>query len=437
MGAAGSKDKNGWLRETLVDHEDAINCISLSEDGSLLVTGSEDKTARMWSTKTEETECLGILKGHQSYITCCTVCDTFVITGAADNTIRKWDMTTCECLFTFEGHTSRVSRVICTGEFLFSTSYDKTAKAWLFDVADLGEGHEDKACIRTFKGHLKGVYPIIFIPAEDTGGLDEEGMNINPGDLLITGSADSTAKSWSFDTGGCLKTFKGHKAPITAMATDPQGKILYTGGGDKEIRAWNIQRGDCMKVLEGHEGPIICLSVVNRLMYSGSADGTAKCWVREFGDCTRVYKGHKHSIVCLKFYDGILFTGCGDMAARAYDAKSGSIKRLFQGHEGAVTCLTVINNKLYTGSSDGTLRVWDASNIGEDQGYGSAEDGTPPESNEFDEQQNKRLEDLDRRLDGYVDEEPDLTSKPESAFTKTSDDLDDELAEMERQLNES
>lgn len=36
--------------------------MALSEDGSMLVTGSEDSTARMWSTKTDETECIGVLK---------------------------------------------------------------------------------------------------------------------------------------------------------------------------------------------------------------------------------------------------------------------------------------------------------------------------------------------------------------------------------------
>ena len=36
--------------------------------------------------------------------------DTFVITGGADSTIRKWDMTTCECLFVYEGHTSRIQK---------------------------------------------------------------------------------------------------------------------------------------------------------------------------------------------------------------------------------------------------------------------------------------------------------------------------------------
>lgn len=42
-------------------------------------------------------------RGHTSYITCAAIVDTYIITGAADNTLRKWDMTTCDCLYVYEG----------------------------------------------------------------------------------------------------------------------------------------------------------------------------------------------------------------------------------------------------------------------------------------------------------------------------------------------
>ena len=93
-----------------------------------------------------------------------------------------------------------------TGDFIFSSAYDKTAKAWLFDTNDLDAGHEADACVKTFSGHTKGIYPLIFIPAEETVGVEvTTKQEIHPGDILITGSADQTARSWSFETAGCLK----------------------------------------------------------------------------------------------------------------------------------------------------------------------------------------------------------------------------------------
>ena len=38
-----------------------------------------------------------------------------------------------------------------TGHFIFSSAYDKTAKAWLFDTSAIAEGQEEEACVRTFK----------------------------------------------------------------------------------------------------------------------------------------------------------------------------------------------------------------------------------------------------------------------------------------------
>ena len=102
------------------------------------------------------------------------------------------------------------NRILVTGDFIFSSAYDKTARAWLFDTNDLDAGHEAEACIKTFSGHTKGVYPLIFIPAEETVGVEVTTKGeIHPGDVLITGSADQTARSWSFETGGCLKVRLG------------------------------------------------------------------------------------------------------------------------------------------------------------------------------------------------------------------------------------
>jgi WD40 repeat protein len=91
---------------------------------------------------------------------------------------------------------------------------------------------------------------MIFIPAADDLGDEEEtdGPNIRPGDVLLTGSADMTARSWSFESGGCLKQFRGHTGAITTMATDSSGRVLFTAGADSTIKSWNIQSGQCLKV---------------------------------------------------------------------------------------------------------------------------------------------------------------------------------------------
>lgn len=262
MGGCGSKkaDQKDTLLESIEAHEKGINCMALSEDGSVLATGSEDKSLRLWCTKTSQCECIGTLRGHEDYITCILIEDCYVLTGSADKTLRKWDVSTLECVLVCRGHTSVIYRMICTGDFIFTSSYDRTARCWDFDNGE---------CLRVFRGHKRGVYPLIFIPADD----DEMDDDMDPDgskDILITGSADCTARSWNFETGQCLKVFKGkdrdgnnvgHTGAITCMATDALGRILFTGSTDTTVRSWNLLRGEQLKVFSGHTGSVICMQV--------------------------------------------------------------------------------------------------------------------------------------------------------------------------------
>ena len=59
-----ARGKQHHLMQEIRDHKGGINFMVLSDDGSLLVTGSDDRTARMWSTLSNPTECLGVLEGH-------------------------------------------------------------------------------------------------------------------------------------------------------------------------------------------------------------------------------------------------------------------------------------------------------------------------------------------------------------------------------------
>ncbi|KAK8754016.1 hypothetical protein OTU49_008024 [Cherax quadricarinatus] len=349
---------------TITEHQGGINCMALSEDSSLLVSGSDDRTVHMWSTKSEPIENLGVLNGHTGFIQCATVYDTYVITGSKDTTIKKWDMATAACEYTYTGHTGRVNRVICSGEFLFSTSHDKTARAWLFHTHDVHD--PSQACIRVFEGHTGVVSAVIFVPGQDTGVPDDNGFNINPSDILITASFDNTARVWSFDTAQCLKV-----------------------------------------VEDAHDGAILYLRVVNRLMYTTGTDNYAKCWARDGLENTRTYKDHTDSVTAARFHNGVLYTVCNDGIVRAFDAKSGSLKRKFLGHKNAVTCLAVCVNqqedqvytRLVTGDNNGILIVWNATGI-------SSEVPMVTMDQEYQCKQNQRLEELNQHLDDYVADDP-------------------------------
>ncbi|RNA12234.1 WD repeat-containing 86-like, partial [Brachionus plicatilis] len=167
-------------------------------------------------------------------------------------------------------------------------------------------------CIRKFTGHKNNITSILFIPSDrendtqtlqfiqeqaekskkgigkslqnrsSTSAYDED--EIYSKDLIITGSFDSLAKSWSIETGECVQTFRGHTSAITCLATDLLGKLLFTGSGDHTIRSWDIMTGQLVRIFTGHQTTVLSLLAHRKLLYSTSSDHTARCWIMDFGD---------------------------------------------------------------------------------------------------------------------------------------------------------
>lgn len=119
-----------FLLQEITDHRNGINCLEVSEDYSLLVSGGEDCTLRLWSTFSTPCECIGVLVGHRGYITCCTIYKYLVISGSADNSLRVWRIEDSACVATLTGHTAFINRCVCYGPLLLSSSFDNTVRIW-------------------------------------------------------------------------------------------------------------------------------------------------------------------------------------------------------------------------------------------------------------------------------------------------------------------
>ena len=87
------------------------------------------------------------------------------------------------------------------------------------------------------------------------------GRNSSLKGMLITGSADSTIRSWSLESGRCLNEFKGHEAAVTCLATAAGGKVLLSGSMDKTMRSWDICTAEALMIFYGHEATVLCIEV--------------------------------------------------------------------------------------------------------------------------------------------------------------------------------
>lgn len=257
MGCGSSHEQKTCAKHNLITtfhgHTDGINCMALSDNGYILVTAGDDQTGKVWDARYGKGfRKMGELIGHSGYISCILIVEEYILTGSSDKTVRKWDVeNNFQSIAICKGHISLIHRMICTGDFIFTSSFDHTSRCFDFDTGE---------CLRVFKGHKRGIYPLVFIPT-----LDEDDEMENHDDesigMLLTGSADATVRSWNCDTGRTINVFRGHTGPITCMATNDKREVLATGSTDKNVLVWKISSGQILKTCEGHTSSVVCLQV--------------------------------------------------------------------------------------------------------------------------------------------------------------------------------
>jgi len=130
-------------------HEKDINIVSVAPNDSLVATGSQDKTVKLW--RSSDLALHGTLKGHKRGVWDCQFSqhDRVLATGSGDRTVKLWSIADCSCVRTFQGHMSSVLRVrfLGTGLQLLSSGSDGLIKLWTIRTNECEstiDAHDDK-----------------------------------------------------------------------------------------------------------------------------------------------------------------------------------------------------------------------------------------------------------------------------------------------------
>ncbi|KAJ3082368.1 hypothetical protein HDU99_002909, partial [Rhizoclosmatium hyalinum] len=329
-----------WGPITLVGHSMDVFTVACSPDSKTVVSGSWDKTVKLWSVETGE--CIKTFRGHSDMVFSVAFSpdSKAVGSGSIDKTVKLWSVETGECVMTLVGHSKDVSSVAFSldSKFVVSGSKDRTVKLW-----QVKTGENPK----TFVGHSKDVLTVAFSPDSKT---------------VVSGSNDNTVKFWSVETGECIKTFFGDSC-VYSVAFSPDSKTLVSGSDDKTVKLWSVETGECVKNLRGHSERVnsVKFSFDSKTVVSGSKDRTIKLWTVETGECVKTFVGHEGvNAVELSTDSEFVVSGSKDRTVKLWQVETGEPPKTFIGHSKDV--LTVAfspdSKMVVSGSNDNTIKLW-------------------------------------------------------------------------------
>jgi WD40 repeat protein len=250
--------ESGKCLSVLKDKANPVLSVAITADGKLIVSGSLDKTVRVWET--ESGKCLSVLKGHTDspYGVGITADGKLIVSGSNDNTVRVWETESGKCLSVLKGHTNYVRSVAITadGKLIVSGSWDTTIRVW--ETAS-------RACLSVLRGHIDKVFGVA-ITAD--------------GKLIVSSSADNTVRVWETESGKCLSVLEGHTDYVHEVAITADRSLIVSGSNDTTVRVWETESGKCLSVLEGHTGNTygVAITADGKLIVSGSLDTTIRVW---------------------------------------------------------------------------------------------------------------------------------------------------------------
>lgn len=238
-----------WARgnckfRVLAGHTDAITCLQIDETMSnpsypVLMTGSWDRTVRVWNADTGE--CINVLRGHTRAVRAIQFDSVKLITASMDSTLKIWSWRTGQCIRTLEGHRDAVVALCFDKHVLASGSADSTIKVWNFDTAE---------CF-TLRGHREWVNQVkIWSPDS------EASCSATPGGADPSSSLESSSSTMA------RRSASPSGAAQSNTSSTPSIKLLFSASDDGTVKVWDLLTRQCVRTLEGHVAQVQTLRVL-------------------------------------------------------------------------------------------------------------------------------------------------------------------------------
>jgi WD40 repeat protein/tRNA A-37 threonylcarbamoyl transferase component Bud32 len=323
-------------------HDSAVSAVAFSPDGRSLVTGSMDKTARVWDVES------GLPRGepmrHEHFVQAVAFSpdEKSVLTGSMDGTARLWDAATGKPRGQPMRHDGSVFGAAFSpdGKWILTSSADKTVRMW--------DANTTQPPGEPFP-HVNSRFAAAFSP---------------DGGAFLTSSSYNVLQLWSTDTRQPLGAPMHHVRDVTSAAFSTDGQTVLTGDLISNVHCWDAATGKPLGISMKHNSTVshIAFSPDGQTVILGGIDAAGVYNFKTGMGCCPLLD-HPEDLSAVAFSrDGTsAITGCLD-GVRFWDSATGKLQRVPIRHEGRLNALALSpdGQTLLTASSDGAARLYAA-----------------------------------------------------------------------------
>jgi WD40 repeat protein/serine/threonine protein kinase len=347
----------GRLVRVYRGHRESVNAVALSPDGRRLVSGSSDRTAKLWEL---DAGLPRVVAAHQGWVNRLLFSrdGSRIFSASGDHTVAVWDSIKWQRLHSLDDQTWVFDIALTPDETLLATAHFGGQHVRLYDTTTWKLVHH---------WDLAGSNPHCVA-------ISADGSRLAYGTAPPDDSSETKGivQVWDLTTGHDLVQFEGHSDRVFDLAFDPTGRTIASVGGHKtsragEVKLWHSDTGRAVRGCNGHTGFVrsVAFSPDGTRLATAGDDGTVRFWDPETGKPIRRVEVSTTRLECLCFSpDGSrLAAGDDHGAVKLLDPATGDEIMILPGSSSSqAMCLAFSpdGHRLLSGSVDRMIRVWDA-----------------------------------------------------------------------------
>jgi WD40 repeat protein len=276
----------------LKGHQDRVRSVAYSPDGRLLVSGSNDKTIRLWDLATGKELAAG--RGHKRnvYSVAFSRDGRTVASGSGDKSIRLWDATATGTIesarMVLQGHSWAVNSLAFSddGETLVSGSGNREGSNPPGEAIVWRHATDEQRHVLPVRGR-NGVWCVACAQKRELIALGTgvghivlwEPSRTPTGTCFGVGHSGHDLQNIWWPSGDGLREPLTINTNVRCLAFSPDGRMLAAAAGWR-VKVWDLDKSKVLKALGPHQDVVwgVTFSPSGRTLATASHDGTARFW---------------------------------------------------------------------------------------------------------------------------------------------------------------